>query len=155
MMDELGPVAAYLPHRPPMLLIDTIVVATDTGAECRTTIRPDCVFLREGAVHSSAMIEYVAQACAIFAGVKAARRGDSPGRGFLVGCRAIDFAVDGFAVGDELTIAVTKVPGESQLAAFTGTVARAGVVCVTIQMSVLDAEPTGRPGASAGAGSEP
>jgi predicted hotdog family 3-hydroxylacyl-ACP dehydratase len=138
MSGEYGPVAAYLPHRPPMLLIDHIDEITPRGAVCRTTLGPDCVFARDGVVHPSAMIEFVAQVCAIAATGTTSPDGE-PRLGVIVSCREISFAVDRFAVGDELTIAVVKVLGEEQLAVFNGTVSRGGVVCVTIQMSVADA----------------
>ena len=68
----LGPVADYLPHRPPMLLIDDLVEWSELRAVCRTVIRPDCVFAIDGAVHPAAMIEFVAQVCAIYVGVRSA-----------------------------------------------------------------------------------
>ena len=143
MTAAFGPVSDYLPHRPPMLLIDDIVEVTDNRAVCRTTIHPDCVFARDGVVHPSAMIEIVAQACAIWVGVTNSRKGGTPQVGFLVACREVAFAVDRFCVGDELTIAVTKVLGEDQLAVFSGIVSRGDEECVTIQLSVVDAERAG------------
>lgn len=143
MSGALGPVARYLPHRPPMLLIDEIVEVTSDTAICRTTLRPDCVFARGASVHPSAMIEIVAQVCAICVGVIGERDGDPPRLGFIVGCREVTFAIDQFSVGDELTVAATKILGEDQLAAFHGTVTRAGQVCVTIQLSVVNAELAG------------
>jgi len=136
----LGPVADYLPHRPPMLLIDDIVEWSELRAVCRTVIRPDCVFAIAGAVHPAAMIEFVAQVCAIYVGVRSARSGDRPQVGFIMACREVDFAVDRFAVGDELTITADKTFGQKQLAAFTGTVHRGGALCATVQLSVIDAE---------------
>jgi predicted hotdog family 3-hydroxylacyl-ACP dehydratase len=143
MSDAFGPVSSYLPHRPPMLLIDHIDELSLGNTVCRTTIRPDCVFVRDGVVHASAMIEFVAQACAISASGTTTRSGEPPRLGVIVGCREISFTVDHFAVGDELTIAVTKLIGEEQLAVFSGTVSRGGAVCVTLQMSVADAKLAG------------
>jgi predicted hotdog family 3-hydroxylacyl-ACP dehydratase len=96
------------------------------------------------------MIEFVAQACAIYVGVTDAREGAPPRLGFLVSCREISFAVDRFAVGDELTIIATKTVGQQDLAAFKGSVTRGGVVCVTIDLVVVDAEraQTGLPGSA-------
>jgi predicted hotdog family 3-hydroxylacyl-ACP dehydratase len=135
-----GPVADYLPHRPPMLLIDEIVEVTDHSAVCRATIQPDCVFAIDGQVHPSAMIEFVAQTCAIAVGVLAARAGDPPRLGMIMACREVTFAVDSFAVGDALTITVNRVFGQKQMAAFTSTVVRGGAPCAAIQLSVIDAE---------------
>ena len=133
-----------------MLMIDRIDDVTNHDAICTATIKPDCVFVQDGVVHPSAMIEFVAQACAIAAGVDASRTGGPPKLGFIVGCREIAFAVDHFSVGDELTIVVKKIIGGDQLAVFNGTVSRAGVVCVTIQISVVDAEIAGTQLSTAG-----
>lgn len=138
--DGFGPVADYLPHRPPMLLIDDIVEVTDARAVCTTTIHPDCVFAIADRVHPAAMIEFVAQTCAIGVGVQGARKGEPPRTGLILACREIAFAIDEFAVGDQLTITVHRVFGQTQMAAFSGTVSRGGQVCVTILLSVVDAE---------------
>ena len=135
-----GPVVDYLPHRPPMLLIDDIVELTSDGVVCRATIHPDCVFAIDGRVHPSAMIEFVAQACAIYAGLVSARDGAPPKHGFIASCREITFAIDSFSVGDELTIAATKVFGQEQHAAFTGKVTRRDALCASVELSVVDAE---------------
>ena len=139
-----GPVQDYVPHRPPMLLIDHIVDVSENQIVCRTTIHRDCAFAIDGRVHPSAMIELVAQACAIYVGVLSAHNGDPPMMGLIMGCREVAFAVDSFAVGDELTVAATRVFGQKQLAAFTGTVMRRdggsdGPVAVSVQLSVIDA----------------
>src|ERR1700690_3252139 len=111
---SFGPVADYLPHRPPMLLIDEVVEMVGDRIVCRTTIHPDCVFAIDGQVHASAMIELVAQACAIAVGVRAAREGNPPKLGLIIGCREVTFDIDSFAVGDELVITVNKVFGQTQ-----------------------------------------
>jgi len=141
--EAFGPVTDYLPHRPPMLLIDHIVEVTEPGAVCRTTVRPDCVFAIDGLVHPSAMIEFAAQACAIYVGVRDRRDATPPRLGLIMACREIAFAVDSFAVGDELTIAVTKVFGQHQVAAFTATVSCRDAVCATLELSVVDAAAAG------------
>lgn len=135
-----GAVEDYLPHRPPMLLIDEIVDTTVTGVVCRTTIRPDCVFATDGIVHPTAMIEIVAQACAICAGTQT-RGGNAPRAGMLVACKEASFAVDSFAVGDELTIVVEKLVDQPPMTAFAGTVVRDGASCVTMQLSVVGGQP--------------
>jgi predicted hotdog family 3-hydroxylacyl-ACP dehydratase len=135
-----GPVSAYLPHRPPMLLIDEIVEVTDTLTVCRTTIHADCVFAIDGRVHPAALIEFVAQVCAIGVGVLSARKGDPPRTGIILACREIAFEVDELVVGDELTITTHRVFGQIQLAAFSCTVTRGDALCATIQLSVADAE---------------
>ncbi|HEY0484563.1 MAG TPA: hypothetical protein VGD37_43880 [Kofleriaceae bacterium] len=138
--DAVGPAADHLPHQPPMRLIDDLVEVTEHRAVCRTTIHPDCVFAIDGLVHPGAMIEFVAQVCAIYLGVRSARTGDPPRFGLIAACREITFAVDRFAVGDELTIVANKVFGQGPIATFTGTVVRGDTLCATLELSVVDAE---------------
>jgi predicted hotdog family 3-hydroxylacyl-ACP dehydratase len=123
-----------------MLLIDDIVEVTEQRAVCRATIHPDCVFAIDGAVHPAAMIEFVAQACAIYASTVSAGDGGPPRLGLIMACREAAFAVDAFAVGDELTIVASKAFGGNTMASFTGTVSRGDALCATIQLSVVDAE---------------
>jgi predicted hotdog family 3-hydroxylacyl-ACP dehydratase len=136
----LGPAASYLPHKPPMLLIDEVLEVTDDRGICRTTIRPDCVFAIDGVVHPAAMIEFIAQSCAIAVGVLAARNGNPPRLGMIMACREASFTVDHFSVGDQLTITVNKVLGLKMMGAFACTVVRDGATCVTLQLSVVDAD---------------
>ncbi len=136
---ELGPVASYVPHRPPMLLIEDILeVIVDQRIVCRAVIRPACVFARDGIVHPSAMIEFIAQACAVLAGVTATTGARPVQVGLLLGCREVTFAVDRFVVGDVLTITATKTFGGQQMATFSGSVTRGDAVCVTAELSVMD-----------------
>jgi len=149
-MSEYGPITDYLPHRPPMVLIDEILDVTMTTGRCRTTIKPDCVFALDGKVHPTAMLEFVAQACAIGVGVMSARLELPPRLGFIIGCREMTFDVDHFNVGDVLEISVVKLLGQDQIGAFSCTVTRDGVVCTTIHLSVVDAELAGAQFAGAG-----
>lgn len=144
-MTRFGPITDYLPHRPPMLFIDEIVAETDDSVTCRAILRPDCILAENGVVQPAAMIELIAQVCAIYVGVKAAAEGKPPRVGFLIGCREVEFGVPAFAVGDELVVAATKVFGQTQMGAFAGTVSRAGAVCVRAHLSVVDADVTALP----------
>jgi predicted hotdog family 3-hydroxylacyl-ACP dehydratase len=134
------PAIDFIPHRPPSLCIDTVGDESADSVTCYTTIRPDCVLLDRGVLRPLALIEVVAQACAVYVGVKASREGKPPQLGMLVGCREAEFLVDGIAVGDELTIVVHRVFGQVQVAAFTGAVSRAGAVVARVHLSVVSAE---------------
>ena len=140
-MSDLRPIEDYLPHRPPMLLIDELVEVNDTKAVVRTTIKPDCVFARDGVVHPAAMIEFMAQCCAILIGARPS--GQGPRLGFIISCREVNFMVDRFAVGDALVLTAAKIHGQEALAVFNCTVSRDGVTCATMQLSAVDAEVIG------------
>ena len=137
-MTTFRPIEDYLPHRPPMLLIDELVEVSDVRAVVRATIKPDCVFARDGIVHPAAMIEFMAQCCAIMSTVRPSDKG--PRLGFMISCREVDLWVDSFAVGDKLELTADKIHGQEPLAVFGCTVVRDGAVCATMQLSAVDAE---------------
>ena len=139
------PAADFVPHRPPMLWLDEVGGDTASSVVCYTTIRPDFVFLdRLDGDHARpvVMIELVAQACAVYLGIKAVREGRAPRLGVLVGCREAEFFVERLVVGDELTVTVTRVGGEPEVSAFVGSVARGGAEIGRVSLSVIDGDPT-------------
>lgn len=136
----LRPAIDFVPHRPPMLFLDTVGKEEGDSVVCHTTVRPDWLLLDGDVLRPLALIELVAQACAVYVGAKARREGVEPQVGMLVGCREAEFLVDRLDVGDQLTIAVTRVFGQVQIAAFTGVVSRAGAVVARVHLSVVSAE---------------
>ncbi|MEO8550676.1 MAG: hypothetical protein ABI678_11905, partial [Kofleriaceae bacterium] len=102
----------YLPHRPPMLLLDELVELGETRAVCRARIKPDCVFATAGVVHPAALIEFMAQCCATLIGAGAGE----PRPGMIVSCREIDFFVDELRIGDQLELVANRLGGETALA---------------------------------------
>ena len=137
MTDAFGPVIDYVPHRPPMLLVDRIVEVTEHGAVCAATWQPDCVLAVDGRVPASAAIELVAQACAVFLGVRGQRAGGPPHVGMIAACREVAFAVDDFAIGDTLTIAIHCVFGQPPMASFTARVRHGDAEVATMELSVI------------------
>lgn len=141
MSRSFGAIADYLPHRPPMLLIDRIDEVTDSRVVCSATIAPSCVFVRDGRVHASAMLEFIAQACAIHAGVTQRAQVTRPQPGMVISCREATLHVETYAVGDVLVITATRCPGAHPLTTFEGEVHRRGELCVSLQLSVMEGLP--------------
>src|SRR4051812_987193 len=94
------PVAALLPHRPPMLLLDEVCAVAQAGLTCRAVVRATSLFVREGQAHVVLALEYMAQTVAAFVGLRALARGEPIRVGYLVGSREVVFEVDHLAVGD-------------------------------------------------------
>jgi len=147
------PAVDFVPHRPPMLCLDEVGEDTATSVVCHVTIRPDFIFVEGDSVRPVAMIELVAQACAVYLGLQARCAGRSPRVGMVVGCREAEFLVERLAVGDELTVTVHRVFEELPVAAFTGEVARGGAVVGRVSLSVVDGDLA--PAATAPAAGEP
>lgn len=140
MKEVFGPIESYIPHRRPMLVVDEIIDVTEVSIECRATIRPDNIFLKDGVVNPIAMIEFVAQACAILIGIRADKKPSGPRLGFIVGCREVAFSVDEFHIGDVLTVTGLKVHGQENLGGFTGAVIQDGKSVVTVHLTAVDAD---------------
>jgi predicted hotdog family 3-hydroxylacyl-ACP dehydratase len=103
-----------LPHRAPMVLLDTVL---DTGAEHaagRLAIRADSPFFdaEQGGVPAWVGIEYMAQTIAIWLGSQQLSRGLPVKIGFLLGTRAYDTNVPLFPLGSVLTVHIEALYSE-------------------------------------------
>jgi predicted hotdog family 3-hydroxylacyl-ACP dehydratase len=121
-----------VPHEPPMLLLDNLLAHDANTAVCEVQIQAQSPFLEEGSgagapqVPAVVGLEYMAQCVAVFAGLSARRENRPPTLGFLVGCRELRLATEGFAIGDRLVVEARWIWGESVLGSFACTVRREG-----------------------------
>ena len=88
-MDDI--VLKLLPHRPPMLLIDELIVADAESAVVSKTFQEGDFGTHGAFVLDSILIECVAQAVAVLNGFNAHQSGAPPARGMLVGISGFDF----------------------------------------------------------------
>ncbi|WP_313176143.1 3-hydroxylacyl-ACP dehydratase [Massilia sp.] len=110
---------SLVPHSGAMSLLDRFVAADEDNLTAQVTIRPDTMFLVDGAVGAWVGVEYMAQAVAAHAGYAATRRGEPVRVGFLLGTRRYACAVPAFALGSVLTVHVHRaLQGENGLGAF-------------------------------------
>ncbi len=77
--------AEYVPHRPPILGLDALLVLEDARAVARREVRPGPDVDAQGALWEAALIEGIAQTAAAMHGAAARRRGRGVLRGMLVG----------------------------------------------------------------------
>ncbi len=102
------PIADYLPHRPPMVLLDHVVEAAELHAVCETTIQIDSPFCNGAAVPAWVGIEYMAQSIGVLAGWRALAKQLPVKVGFLVGTRHYQSHVPQFHVGDTLRVTANE-----------------------------------------------
>lgn len=98
------PIIDYLPHRPPMVLLDRIIEATGIHIVCETTLHVDSPFCDGAAVPGWVGIEYMAQTIGVLAGWRALEKQLPVKVGFLVGTRNFQSHVPHFRVGSVLRI---------------------------------------------------
>lgn len=137
--DELGWVVAQMPHQPPMRLIDEVLSVEGGHIVCRSRIEEDHILLEGGRVSALAAIELFAQAAAALMVYRATKAGVTPTGGYLLGTRKVDVEVDGFSVGDVLTIDVNELWGNGPLAQFECSLRQGEAVVATGSINVAAA----------------
>ena len=131
------PIVELVPHRPPMLLLDRVLAYDGEVVTCETVLRPDSPFAEQGHVPAIVGIEYMAQAIAAGAGLRARDNGAASGRmGFLLGCRSLTISVEHFDVGDRLMVEARRTWGENELGNFACKVQRGEDVLVEGALTV-------------------
>ncbi|MDR2016896.1 MAG: hypothetical protein LBP90_04765 [Burkholderiales bacterium] len=98
------PIADYLPHRPPMLLLDRVVEADESHIVCEVDLRVDSPFCDGAAVPGWVGVEYMAQTIGVLAGWRALAKQLPIKIGFLVGTRHYRSYVSQFQMGDVLRV---------------------------------------------------
>jgi predicted hotdog family 3-hydroxylacyl-ACP dehydratase len=116
---KLPEIGTLVPHSGAMLLLDAVLAADHETLSAQVAIRPDSMFVADGAVGAWVGVEYMAQAVAAHAGYCARLRGEPVRVGFLLGTRRYTCAVPAFAQGSVLRIHVQRaLQGENGLGAF-------------------------------------
>jgi predicted hotdog family 3-hydroxylacyl-ACP dehydratase len=113
------PVAEVLPHAGAMVLLSRIVRHADDQTVCAVDVSPASAFHVPGhGVPAWVGVEYMAQCIAAHGGLRARATREPVPVGVLLGSRAIEFHVDGFATGRRLHVDARRVWGRSELFAF-------------------------------------
>ncbi len=137
MPEIFPPVAELLPHAPPMVLLDQVVGRTDISVTAHLTIRRDAPFFVTGqGIPGHIGIEYMAQACGVFAGLQARLAGEPVRLGFLLGTRRYQAFAAWLQEGWELTVTASVVFREGQMGVFDCHIRRGEIDVATAQITV-------------------
>ena len=98
-----------VPHAGPMCLLDEIVSFGDNCLLATLRIRTDALFFDGAGVPAWVGIEYMAQAVAALAGIRARQRGEPVQIGFLVGSRRYHCNCSEFPLDSTLEISVEQL----------------------------------------------
>jgi predicted hotdog family 3-hydroxylacyl-ACP dehydratase len=100
-------------HRSPMILLDEVVEAGENYLVARVDIREGVPFYNEvQGVPAWVGLEYMAQAIAAFAGLRARDAGEPIPLGLLIGCRRYTSDKACFAPGDRIEVRVQELASE-------------------------------------------
>ena len=96
----------WLPHRPPMLLLDQVIDVSADSSSARLVITEESSFYMGslGGVPSCVGLEYMGQTAAVSDGWQREQGLVEPHLGFFLGCRRFTAHVDVFELGDCLNI---------------------------------------------------
>jgi radical SAM protein with 4Fe4S-binding SPASM domain len=118
--------APYLPHQPPVLMIDALVSVGERCAELRAQVSAGNLFLDEqGVLNEEAYIEILAQAAAALHGFHQTPEERARHRGMMTGAR--NFVISGEArAGDTLEIRLKKIAKLDHFGVVEGVIRRGG-----------------------------
>ena len=115
----LYPIDSVIPQRPPMALIDEIVAREADSIIALVTIRSSGLFFQLGhGIPSHVGLEWMAQACAAFAGAKALDEAGTVKVGFLLGTRNFQANRYWFTEGERLYVRARLEYRDDELANF-------------------------------------
>lgn len=123
-MNPLPSVQDILPHKAPMVLIDSLVSVGDDSVHCRATIERENLFFDPAinAVPGWVGLEIMAQSVAAWAGFHAQKANLPPQVGFLLGSRRYQAQRASFLGGQTLDIKAEKVLENAGMAVFDCTI---------------------------------
>jgi predicted hotdog family 3-hydroxylacyl-ACP dehydratase len=129
-------VARLVPHRGPALLIDRVLAAGPEDVRVEARVRRDGLYATDDGLPAWVGLELMAQAIAVWAGLRRRERGEPPGLGFLTGTRRFDAAVASFPHGATLHVtARCELVGDNGLGVFACAVELDGRVVATANLS--------------------
>ncbi len=127
----------FLPHRPPIVLVDELIASDGDNHLTRLTVRPDNVFTENGHLLEAGLIEHVAQSTALGTGYASAGAGEgSPPVGFIGAVSRL--RIERLpAVGEQLETTVAMQHRLVQVQVLQGTVRCGAAVIATMEMKVF------------------
>lgn len=123
-----------------MILLDRVLDVTATSLSASVVIRDTTPFLEACGVPSHIGLEYMAQTCGAYAGLKALEHGEPVRVGFLMAARRYEARQPWFRKGECLVISASEIYRDKQTGAFDCRIERRNQLVATAQLSVYQPE---------------
>lgn len=115
---------AFIPHRPPMRLVDTLVSCDGGTGVVESNIAADCILVdATGVLEEAALVELLAQGYAVIKGYDDTLHGKEISEGYLVGARKMRIIGRAYA-GDRLLIRISTIGSFEGFAVAEGEIVR-------------------------------
>jgi predicted hotdog family 3-hydroxylacyl-ACP dehydratase len=144
MIDRPWRVADLLPHTGSAVLLDDVVGQSETSLSTSVTIGPGSAFRQSNGVPVHVGIEYMAQTCGVFSGVRARSAGEMPRLGFLLGTRRYLATRAWFVDGERLVVSSELAWRDEEIGVFDCLIRSGDDVVAQAQLIV--SEPKSVPG---------
>ncbi|MCO5260995.1 MAG: hypothetical protein M9916_12720 [Crocinitomicaceae bacterium] len=106
MLIDKSSISKYIPQRAPFIMVDELITANETHFESQFIVDKSNLFLKNGLLSESALIENIAQTCAAGFGYVNSLKGDEAGKlGFIGSVSRVEVK----DVAKELDALTTKV----------------------------------------------
>ena len=130
-----------LPHQHPAILIDGVEHWDDISITTMVHIGPECPFFEEGhGVPVHVGIEYMAQSCGAYAGIKSLEQKTLVQIGFLLGTREYKCTQPWFLPNTMLKIVAHEVFRDERMGSFSCRILCDNVELASAQLSVFQPE---------------
>ena len=121
----------FLPHRQPMLFIDSLAEFSEKNARAEIKINENNIFLnREGVLDPLAGVEFIAQTAALFSARSMFQKSGKPFSGLLVGFRDFEF-FHPLKSGESVSVEIEKDDEIGSFALFSGRISSNGKVALS------------------------
>jgi predicted hotdog family 3-hydroxylacyl-ACP dehydratase len=117
-VDRYPPPIAFMPHRPPMLMIDALVAHSEDACTCTKTFREGDPLVEDGSVSALVVIELFAQTAAAHFGYAGFVAGGAMTSGALLGTRKIEMRIGTLPIGAPITIEAKRTMAMPPMAQF-------------------------------------
>lgn len=120
----MNPIEDYIPHTPPMRLVEELVKGDDAGVTTALVITRESTFFSEelNGVPAWVGLEYMAQTAAVWTGMEDLRHQRPVELGFLVSARQYRAQQPVFPLGERLMVTITRQFGEDAIVVFDGAI---------------------------------
>lgn len=131
-MNTVPPLHELIPHDHPMILLDRVESIHAKGITASVVIQRTSPFCEDTGVPAWIGIEYLGQAIAAYAGLRARNEGQPVRIGFLVSTRRYETGSTHFPIGSRLAVSVEAASEiVNGLQVFSGTIQGSGIDITT------------------------
>lgn len=126
----------YIPQRPPMVMIDNLLEASETHASTQLQVRFDNIFIDKGHLAEPGMIENIAQTAAAQVGYQCAMRNVSVPIGYIAAVKNLQIT----NMPKQNSVITTTVTIKNQVMDITvaeGKIEQDGIVCCTCEIRIF------------------